>query len=240
MYYRRALDRADYNSFSNFFNPELYGLEEDATVRDIAEIIVDDEESYTAEVARLATLFGYQLNSNAPYILGVGTTSIVYLVTRNRKQFALKFIKLVLSTLGTLLVGQELMIENDLDEYIPKIYLTYGQMGPGLGDFDGLDEFGVIIQDYVGSSLKEFQLHATKEELDKIIVQLRAIKYDFETHDLIHDDLHDENITVTYQNEDLKVYLIDLDNVKPKEQQQYSGLGRLDPIIASLQHLLND
>jgi hypothetical protein len=226
-------------TFDHLMRRDIYGS--DVTNKEIAEQIVKDEQIYTLYVKSVANMLGFELDEYNPYILGKGVTAIVYLVNRGNMHFALKFIKEVIETYGQLIIAQDMISEYGLSSYVPKFICTFSKCTPTmLPDQVNLPEYAVIIQEYTGITLKEFIPLASLDQLHEIVDQLYIIKNAFENAGLIHDDLHDENITVKiFINGKLKVFIIDLDAVKPAEKQEYNGFTNIDTIINKINTLID-
>jgi serine/threonine protein kinase len=218
---------------------DIYGG--DMTNKEIAERIVKDEQTYTVYVKSVAEMLGFELDEYNPYILGKGVSAIVYLVKRDNIYFALKFIKEVIETYGQLIIAQDMISEYDLSRYVPKFICTFSKYTPTILPYEiNLPEYAIIIQEYTGLTLKEFIPLASLDQLYEIIDQLREIKNAFENAGLIHDDIYDENITVkVFISGKLKVFIIDLDAVKPAEKQEYNGLTNIDIIINKINTLID-
>jgi serine/threonine protein kinase len=239
MFYEDNYRKGNYKPFEKL----LTGFyDEDFTQKQHIENMVEDERKYSLFLHNFIKKFGYDLDLNSPYFVGFGSTAIVYNVSKNGQNYIMKFIwgNAPFEKYVTSLEGQMLVESAGLVSYVPKLYFSVFEHEPQIFDYLTISNekdstsisYGIIIQEYAGVSLKTLKSHLSPSNIKDVCQQLRTLKQLFLLKGIVHDDLHDENITI---NKEGKVQVIDLEEVKLLQPvKTRAGFGHLDDVIAEL------
>jgi hypothetical protein len=183
------------------------------TKADHIESIIQSEKKWSDYVEELAKKFGYTLDLNSPYFIGFGGTSNAYSVQKDGKSYVLKFFwgrdnhDLYLQEIN----GYAMVNRTTLSKWIGKQYVSYYERNIGL-----------IIMDYVGITLDRYaSTDPSVKNIERVCIQLGELSDAMERERLYHNDLHSNNITISLVDGFPRVYIIDLEEVKPPKNNDY-------------------
>lgn len=243
MFYEENHRKGNYKAFGNLlFNEDFKGVLSEQQIWGVAKGIIEDERKYSSFLYNLTKTFGYNLDLNSPYILGYGSESIIYNISKNGQNYIMKFIygDRSLWAYSHSLEGQSLIEDAGLGEYIPRLHLSIYE--PDTQTFEYVNTsnekdskthvYGIIIQDYAGPSLETLRKDLTPSHTKDICSQLTTMKNLFLSKGIAHEDLHEGNITI---NKYGRVQFIDLEEVSSVATPPVSNtFEKLDYLMADL------
>ena len=233
-YYENNFLKGDYTPFDKFLN-SVY--DDQFTKMDHIRSIVDDERRFSYFLKTFLEKLGYDINLYEPYFHGFGASAIDYIVSRNNKVYVMKFIYEGnnFSTFVQMLDGYKMIADAGLKQFVAPIRLSLFNHNGGNFEYETLKgehvrmtiSYGIIIHDYVGETLDSIIRSSDNPNLNSVCEQLEKIEVFFLNQGLIHETLHESNITMN----DGRVYFHSLEGVKHLKQ---NGFPTLDNLIKRL------